>query len=47
MGNPLPVDLPQECRKATKILNSFVDPINGLDRIVPVSVLRKAKGFAM
>ncbi|PWN53823.1 DUF500-domain-containing protein [Violaceomyces palustris] len=47
MGNPLPVDLSQECRKATKILNDFVDPVNGLEKIVPISVLRKAKGFAI
>lgn len=47
MGNPIPVHLEQECRKATKILNEFVDPINGLDKIVPLSVLRKARGFAI
>ncbi|CBQ71885.1 related to YSC84-protein involved in the organization of actin cytoskeleton [Sporisorium reilianum SRZ2] len=47
MGNPIPVTLEQECRKATKILNDFVDPVNGLDKIVPVSVLHKAKGFAI
>lgn len=47
MGNPIPVHLEQECRKATKILNEFVDPVNGLDKIVPLSVLRKAKGFAI
>ena len=47
MGNPIPVHLEQECRKATKILNDFVDPVNGLDKIVPLSVLRKAKGFAI
>lgn len=47
MGNPIPVTLEQECRKATKILNDFVDPINGLDKIVPLSVLQRAKGFAI
>ncbi|EST07635.2 Ysc84 actin-binding domain protein [Kalmanozyma brasiliensis GHG001] len=47
MGNPIPVNLEQECRKATKILNEFVDPVNGLDKIVPISVLSKAKGFAI
>ncbi|SNX83220.1 related to YSC84 - protein involved in the organization of actin cytoskeleton [Melanopsichium pennsylvanicum] len=47
MGNPIPVHLEQECRKATKILNEFVDPVNGLDKIVPLSVLRKARGFAI
>ncbi|TKY86825.1 hypothetical protein EX895_004466 [Sporisorium graminicola] len=47
MGNPIPVTLEQECRKATKILNEFVDPVNGLDKIVPVSVLQRARGFAV
>lgn len=47
MGNPIPVHLELECRKATKILNDFVDPVNGLDKIIPLSVLQKAKGFAI
>ncbi|GAC96297.1 hypothetical protein PHSY_003877 [Pseudozyma hubeiensis SY62] len=47
MGNPIPVHLEQECRKATKILNDFVDPVNGLDKIVPLSVLQRARGFAI
>ncbi len=47
MGNPIPVHLEQECRKATKILNDFVDPVNGLDKIIPLSVLQRAKGFAI
>ena len=47
MGNPIPVHLEQECHKATKILNDFVDPVNGLDKIVPVSVLQRARGFAI
>ncbi|SCV72497.1 BQ2448_4034 [Microbotryum intermedium] len=46
MSNPLPVSLPQECRKAAKLLNAFADPGKGLDSIIPVNVLRKAKGFA-
>ncbi|GAA5991579.1 hypothetical protein JCM5350_002622 [Sporobolomyces pararoseus] len=45
-NNPLPVSLQQECRKACKIFSSFVDPVNGLDNIIPPSILRKAKGFA-
>ncbi|GAA5887854.1 hypothetical protein JCM16303_007360 [Sporobolomyces ruberrimus] len=45
-NNPLPVSLQQECRKACKIFSSFVDPVNGLDQIIPPSILRKAKGFA-
>ncbi|KAE8239869.1 hypothetical protein A4X13_0g8030 [Tilletia indica] len=47
MVAPLPNDLPKECNKATKILNSFVDPIDGLDKLVPISVLSKARGFAI
>ncbi|UZJ54004.1 hypothetical protein CBS101457_003324 [Exobasidium rhododendri] len=48
MGNPLPVNLAQECRKAHKILTEFVDPAHGgLDRVIPVSVLKKAQGFAI
>lgn len=47
MGNPLPVSLSSECRKASKILNEFVDPVHGLDKVVPLSVLRKARGFAI
>lgn len=47
MGNPLPVNLSQECRKADKILKDFVDPVNGLDRVIPLTVLRRAKGFAI
>ncbi|KAK0551048.1 hypothetical protein OC846_003426 [Tilletia horrida] len=47
MVAPVPVDLPKECQKAAKILNSFVDPVDGLDRLVPISVLAKARGFAI
>ncbi len=47
MGNPLPVSLPQECRKAQKILTEFVNPVSGLDKVVPLSVLQRAKGFAI
>ncbi|GAA5828129.1 hypothetical protein JCM3770_001800, partial [Rhodotorula araucariae] len=45
--NPLPVNLPQEVRKATKILDSFANPHNGLDSVIPASVLRRAKGFCL
>ncbi|KDN39162.1 DUF500-domain-containing protein [Tilletiaria anomala UBC 951] len=47
MGNPFPVSLSQECRKAEKILTDFIDPVTGLDAVVPLSVLRKAQGFAI
>ncbi|GAA5979827.1 hypothetical protein JCM10908_003059 [Rhodotorula pacifica] len=46
-SSPMPVNLPQECRKAQKIFQSFVDPHNGLDHVVPPSVLRRAKGFCL
>ncbi|KAM0748896.1 DUF500-domain-containing protein [Meredithblackwellia eburnea MCA 4105] len=45
-SNPLPVSVAEECRKASKIFATFVDPVNGLDKVIPSSVLRKAKGFA-
>ncbi|GAA5943934.1 hypothetical protein JCM1841_004234 [Sporobolomyces salmonicolor] len=44
--HPLPVTLQQECRKAQSIFTAFADPNNGLDNIIPPSVLRRAKGFA-
>ncbi|GAA6003407.1 hypothetical protein JCM10207_000320 [Rhodosporidiobolus poonsookiae] len=44
-SNPLPVSLQQECYKAQRIYSQFVDPINGLDALIPPSVLRRAKGF--
>ncbi|GAA5854900.1 hypothetical protein JCM8547_004114 [Rhodosporidiobolus lusitaniae] len=44
-SNPLPVNLQAECRKAAKIYSSFVDPVNGLDSLIPPSILRRAKGF--
>ncbi|GAA5877432.1 hypothetical protein JCM1840_006099 [Sporobolomyces johnsonii] len=45
-AHPLPVTLQQECRKAQSIFTAFADPNNGLDNIIPPSVLRRAKGFA-
>ncbi|KAF8446327.1 hypothetical protein L210DRAFT_3529639 [Boletus edulis BED1] len=48
LSSPLPQSLPKECQKATKILSSFVDSRNnGLDGIIPRSVLQNAKGFAI
>ncbi|KAH9053187.1 DUF500-domain-containing protein [Lactarius vividus] len=48
IGNPLPQPLQKECAKAAKIFNSFVDSgNNGLDGIIPRSVLERACGFAI
>ncbi|KAH7912989.1 hypothetical protein BJ138DRAFT_1082431 [Hygrophoropsis aurantiaca] len=44
----LPQSLPKECTKAAKIFTSFVDSKNnGLDGVIPRSVLENAKGFAI
>ncbi|CAE6490117.1 unnamed protein product [Rhizoctonia solani] len=46
--SPLPVSLPKECEKATKILLSFVDGRNdGLDGLIPRQILEQAHGFAI
>ncbi|KAI0053120.1 DUF500-domain-containing protein [Auriscalpium vulgare] len=48
LNNPLPQPLPKECDKAAKIFKSFVDNgNNGLDGIIPRSVLENARGFAI
>ncbi|KAF9576464.1 hypothetical protein BGW38_008147, partial [Lunasporangiospora selenospora] len=49
INSPLPKDLAGECKKASKILNSFVDPIaaKGIDNIIPSDILAKAKGLAI
>ncbi|CAG8483181.1 11370_t:CDS:10, partial [Dentiscutata heterogama] len=49
VNSPLPTDLAGECRKAAKILNSFIDPIaaKGPDKVIPPNILQKAKGFAI
>ncbi|KAG1749643.1 uncharacterized protein EDB91DRAFT_1108833 [Suillus paluster] len=47
-NTPLPQTLPKECTKAAKIFSSFVDnKNNGLDGVIPWSVLENAKGFAL
>ncbi|KAF5311776.1 hypothetical protein D9619_003124 [Psilocybe cf. subviscida] len=46
--NPLPQPLPKECEKAAKIFKSFVDNSNnGLDGVIPRTILENAKGFAI
>ncbi|CAG8550351.1 1553_t:CDS:10 [Paraglomus brasilianum] len=49
VNSPLPTDLAGECRKAAKILNSFIDPVvaKGPDKVIPPNILQKAKGFAI
>ncbi|KAJ7693688.1 hypothetical protein B0H17DRAFT_1059529 [Mycena rosella] len=48
LNSPLPQPLPKECEKAAKIFKSFVDSSNnGLDGVIPRSVLEQAKGFAI
>ncbi|WVR09005.1 hypothetical protein IAU60_006065 [Kwoniella sp. DSM 27419] len=48
LNSPLPVRLEEETRKAAKILRSFVDSNNnGLDKVIPRSILERAAGFAI
>ncbi|KAG0013403.1 hypothetical protein BGZ80_011102 [Entomortierella chlamydospora] len=49
INSPLPKDLAGECKKASKILNAFIDPIaaEGIDNIIPPDILLKAKGLAI
>ncbi|KAJ3549286.1 hypothetical protein NMY22_g938 [Coprinellus aureogranulatus] len=48
LSNPLPQPLAKECAKAAKIFKSFVDSgNNGLDGVIPRSILEQAKGFAI
>lgn len=46
MGNPFPVSLPAESRKATKIIQEFTSA-DRVDQVVPASILARAKGFAI
>ncbi|KAI9781763.1 MAG: hypothetical protein M1839_005756 [Geoglossum umbratile] len=49
INNPLPSSLANECKKAGKILASFVDPRQafGPDKVIPPAVLQNAKGLAI
>ncbi|THV06096.1 DUF500-domain-containing protein [Dendrothele bispora CBS 962.96] len=48
LNSPLPQPLPKECAKAAKIFRSFVDSgNNGLDGVIPRSIIENAKGFAI
>ncbi|KAF2453740.1 DUF500 and domain-containing protein [Lineolata rhizophorae] len=49
INNPLPASMRSECRKAGKILASFVDPRQafGPDKVIPPQILANAKGLAI
>ncbi|KIX03642.1 uncharacterized protein Z518_07195 [Rhinocladiella mackenziei CBS 650.93] len=49
INNPLPSSMRSECRKAAKILASFVDPRQsfGPDKVIPPQILANAKGLAV
>ncbi|KAG0169432.1 hypothetical protein DFQ30_003648 [Apophysomyces sp. BC1015] len=47
INSPLPTSLAGECKKAAKILNHFVDPGEGLDKVIPPGILDKAQGLAI
>ncbi|KAG6891084.1 hypothetical protein C0995_014174 [Termitomyces sp. Mi166 len=48
LNSPIPQTLSKECSKAARIFKSFVDGSNnGLDGVIPRSVLGSAKGFAI
>ncbi|KAI9249138.1 hypothetical protein BDA99DRAFT_564497 [Phascolomyces articulosus] len=48
INSPIPAKLGGECKKAAKILNSFIDLGTGLvDKVIPESVLQNAQGLAI
>ncbi|CAO3571974.1 unnamed protein product [Mortierella alpina] len=49
INSPLPKDLAGECKRASKTLNAFIDPIaaKGIDNIIPTDILSSAKGLAI
>ncbi|EKV16350.1 Src homology-3 domain [Penicillium digitatum] len=49
INNPLPASMASECKKAAKILTSFVDPKQsfGPDKVIPPEILANAKGLAV
>ncbi|KAI7880396.1 DUF500-domain-containing protein [Lichtheimia hyalospora FSU 10163] len=47
INSPIPTKLAGECKKASRILNSFIDPGEGFDKIIPPSILANAKGLAI
>lgn len=49
INNPVPLNVGAECRKAAKILTSFVKPnqLISYDQVIPPHVLRNAKGLVV
>ncbi|CAL8578861.1 hypothetical protein XPA_004632 [Xanthoria parietina] len=49
INNPFPTSLNSECKKAGKVLASFVDPRQafGPDKVIPPQILANAKGLAV
>ncbi|KAI7892738.1 uncharacterized protein EV154DRAFT_503953 [Mucor mucedo] len=47
MNSPIPTSLAGECKKAARILNSFVDPGTGMDKLIPAGIIEKAQGLAI
>ncbi|KAI9488339.1 hypothetical protein BDB00DRAFT_888659 [Zychaea mexicana] len=46
-NSPIPSSLKDECKKTAKILNAFVDPGQGLDKVIPSNILANAQGLAI
>lgn len=49
INNPFPTSVASECKKAGKVLASFVDPRQsfGPDKVIPPQILANAKGLAI
>ncbi|CAD6578034.1 MAG: hypothetical protein ASARMPRED_008501 [Alectoria sarmentosa] len=49
INNPFPTSVASECKKAGKVLASFVDPRQsfGPDKVIPPQILASAKGLAI
>ncbi|CDS09894.1 hypothetical protein LRAMOSA02571 [Lichtheimia ramosa] len=48
LNSPIPTSLAGECKKAARILNSFIDPGQKLvDKVIPPNILDNAQGLAI
>ncbi|KAI9320844.1 hypothetical protein BX666DRAFT_1911898 [Dichotomocladium elegans] len=48
INSPIPTSLAGECKKAARILNSFIDPGQKLvDKVIPPTILDNAQGLAI